>query len=97
MTELERREFERQKESAIKQFNDTYKPKPQTPSPPKTQKDDIKKVKPKESFGLSFLRLLNFNEINLDTDKLIILALILLLSTEKTNELLILALIYILF
>lgn len=45
--------------------------------------------------GLDILKIFNFKNIRLDSDVLIIIALIFLLSTEETDELLIMALIYI--
>lgn len=45
--------------------------------------------------GLDILKIFNFQNIRLDSDVLIIIALIFLLSTEETDELLIMALIYI--
>ncbi len=45
--------------------------------------------------GLDLLKLFNFNNLNIDNDTLIIIALIFLLSTEETDELLLLALVYI--
>ena len=92
MTDEEKREFELTRAEAIERFNKAYGAKaPQKKESPLYIKE---KIKPKESFGLSFLPSLNFG--GLDNDKLIILALILLLSSEKSNELLILALLYIL-
>lgn len=49
---------------------------------------------PKEN-KMNLLKLLNFDNINLDNDRITILALCLLLSAENTDELLIMALIYI--
>lgn len=45
--------------------------------------------------GLDILKIFNFKNIHIDNDVLIIIALIFLLSTEETDELLLLALIYI--
>lgn len=92
MNNTERREFEAKKEQAVKELNALYKPTTNI----KENSDNIQKVKPKETFGLDFLRSFNFKNISLDNDRLIILILILLLSTETQNELLILALVYIL-
>ena len=89
MSEEERQAFLKQRERAIKQMEELYKP--QKPE----QKPDTQKVKPKETFGLDFLRILNLKNLKLDNDRLIIITLVLLLLTENPNELLILALIYI--
>lgn len=45
--------------------------------------------------GLDILKMFNFQNIKLDSDALVIIALIFLLSTEDTDELLLLALVYI--
>lgn len=45
--------------------------------------------------GIDFLKLFNFKNIHIDSDITVIIALLLLLSTEDTDELLVLALIYI--
>ncbi len=45
--------------------------------------------------GLDILKMFNFQNIKLDSDVLVIIALIFLLSTEDTDELLLLALVYI--
>ena len=87
MSEEERQAFLKQKERAIKQMQELYKPQEQKPA--------IQKVKPKETFGLDFLRILNLKNLKLDNDRLIIITLVLLLLTENPSELLILALIYI--
>lgn len=89
MSEEERQAFLKQKERAIEQMQELYKPQEQE------QKPAIQKVKPKETFGLDFLRILNLKNLKLDNDRLIIITLVLLLLTENTSELLILALIYI--
>ena len=92
MTAEEKREFELKRTEAIERFNKTYGVN--APKSIEYKKHHEEKVKPKESFGLSFLNSFNFG--GLDNDKLIILALILLLKSEKSNELIILALLYIL-
>lgn len=89
MSEEERQAFLKQKEQALKQMNELYSPQEQKPN------NSFKKVKPKETFGLDFLRLINFKNLKLDNDRLIIITLILLLITEEPDELLVLALIYI--
>ena len=45
--------------------------------------------------GIDFLKLFNFKNIHIDSDITVIIALLLLLSTDDTDELLVLALIYI--
>lgn len=47
--------------------------------------------------GLDILKIFNFQNLKIDNDVLIIIALIFLLSTEETDELLLLALVYIMF
>lgn len=49
----------------------------------------------KRSNGLDLLRMLNFGNMNMDSDRILILALMLLLIGESNDELLILALLYI--
>ena len=103
MTSEERIEFEKQKELAFKQLESLYSAEnaPLSFKPQKSEKPtfnaDLRflKVKPKETFGLDFLRNFNFKNLKLNNDNLIIIALILLLCGEDKNELLILALIYI--
>ncbi len=50
---------------------------------------------PAKNKGFDLLKLLNFKNLKLDSDILIIVVLIFLLSTEETDELLMMALIYI--
>ena len=61
--------------------------KVQEPSPKKSQNSPI--------LGKNILNMLNFKGIKMDNDRLIILAVCLLLAGEETDELLMLALIYI--
>lgn len=51
--------------------------------------------KQKSNKGFDILKLLNFKNLKIDNDIIIILMLIFLLSTEDTDELMLLALIYI--
>ena len=97
MTKAEQIEFERQKELALKQFESIYKPK-DAPLTYKIEKAEApqEKVKPKETFGTTFLRNFNFKNIKIDNDRLIILAVLFLLLLEESDELLILALVFIL-
>ena len=45
--------------------------------------------------GVDILKIFNFKNLHIDSDVLVIIALIFLLSTEETDELLLLALVYI--
>lgn len=59
---------------------------------------DIKKETPppqKNGRGLDLLRMLNFKNINMDSDRVLLIALMLLLVGESSDELLLLALLYI--
>ena len=88
MTKAEQLEFERQKELALKQFENLYNPKnsplsfkvENSPKPRHNTTLPSEKVKPKETFGLNFLRNFYFKNLKIDSDSLIIIALILLLS-----------------
>ena len=70
----------------------TEKPQKQELSPDKSPSPAYEN---KQKNKLNLLELLNFKNIALDNDRIIILALCLLLSSEEADELLILALIYI--
>ena len=62
----------------------------------KTQRNEHQnKKEPINRNGLDLLRVLNFKNIKIDSDVLIIVALIFMLSSEKTDELLLMALLYI--
>jgi hypothetical protein len=69
------------------------------PMPPKN--DEVQNTKPQKSVnpsgnrGLNFLKLLNFKGLKFDKDVSLIVVLILLLSSDETDEMLIFALIYI--
>lgn len=54
-----------------------------------------KEKRPESRNGLDLLRILNFKNIKIDSDVLIIIALIFMLSNENTDELLLMALLYI--
>ncbi len=95
MTDFERREFERQKNIAVQKFKDMYDPGPPFIKPPQPAPISLHDKKPENESGLDILKLLNFKNMELDGDRIIILALALILSAEKADELLILALIYI--
>ena len=62
----------------------------------KEEKSPSIKTKPKQNFGLDLLNIFNFKGLNLIEEHLIIIAIILLLSIENADEILILALVYIL-
>ncbi len=71
----------------VKQRNRT-EPQP-TRLPPANKKG------PESRNGFDLLRILNFKNIKIDSDVLIIIALIFMLSNENTDELLLMALLYI--
>lgn len=78
----------------------TPTPKPQSPSQPSDAHPTSTTPPRKNGIlsrfkGIDFLKLFNFKNIHIDSDITIIIALLLLLSTEDTDELLVLALIYI--
>lgn len=95
-------DFLRQKELALKEFERLYNPPRDKVLSPiiKEQKKEEKsppiKTKPKQNFGLDLLNIFNFKGLNLIEEHLIIIAIILLLSIENADEILILALVYIL-
>ena len=62
------------------------------PTPQSDNKNHTTKTK---KSGIDLLNLLNFKGIKMDNDRLIILALCLLLSSDEVDELLLLALMYI--
>lgn len=82
-------EFERAKQEAIsrvKKMNESYRQKI-TPE---------KKVpQPKEHNALDIMKLIRFDSVKSDPDRLLLLGVLLLLSTEKTDEKLLYALLYI--
>lgn len=67
-------------------------PKPE-PTPSQPEKEN--RQPPARENGLNLLNMLNFKSIGMDHDRMVILALCLLLSGEEADELLLLALIYI--
>ena len=69
-------------------------PKRDTPQE-RNQKPTPKEAEKNRSNKLNLLELLNFKNITMDNDRITILALCLLLSSENADELLLLALIYI--
>ena len=64
---------------------------------PQPKEQSAQKQIAKRKSGIDLLNLLNFKEIKMDNDRLIILALCLLLSSDDIDELLLLALMYIMF
>lgn len=86
MAELSREDFAKMNERHAK--NNPQKNNPKISLPPK--EDPPPKAKSKDLLGL-----LNFKNIELDSDRIIIIALALLLCSEEADELLIMALIYI--
>ena len=88
--------------SFVASNNHKSNPKKPVANPPKlpTPKDENPTQPPKQKatpppFKSSILNLLNFKGIKMDNDRLIILAICLLLAGEETDELLMLSLIYI--
>ena len=78
--------------------NNTEKNKPVGSNVPLEQKHNHQENPPPKqnhSLGNNILNLLNFKGLKMDNDRLIILAICLLLSGETVDELLMLALIYI--
>ncbi len=93
------------KNSGTKQFSgnslgktegpENIKKKPKDEMPQNFKSENSKKEEKPKSTGINLLNMLNFKGIAMDSDRLIILALCLLLSSEEVDELLLLALIYI--
>ena len=80
----------------LKGNENTPKSKGQEPIKDQVQKTQQAKEKKEAQTGrMNLLELLNFKNITMDNDRITILALCLLLSSEGADELLILALIYI--
>lgn len=74
-------------------------PAPKIAEDPKQKENAATKTSSKKnctSYGGNILNLLNFNKLKIDNDRLIILAICLLLAGDEPDELLMLALIYIL-
>lgn len=59
------------------------------------KREEPQKPKPTEKRGLQLLKMLNFKGIELDTDRALIIGMMLLLLSESDDEYLILALLYI--
>lgn len=69
-------------------------PHPPAPEPPKPSKP-LPAPAPKKNRGLGLLQMLNFQSLKLDNDILVIALLIMLLGNDDADELLLLALLYI--
>lgn len=67
----------------------------QPPPPPPQQEEKPQQSMPPKKKGRDLLEMFNFKNLELDSDRIIIIALALLLSAEEADELLIMALIYI--
>ena len=109
MAEYSKDEFDIMKKQAAQRVMDMYKgveskmpPYPDFISVPKRE-EKVEKVK-KETYKVAekcnknpqYLRYLNFSELAKNKDGLLLIGLILLLSSEGTDELLVLALAYVL-
>lgn len=79
--------------------NDTNKKEKEKQNnlPTETLQNTTKQNTKAKKSGIDLLNLLNFKGIKMDNDRLVILALCLLLSSEDVDELLLLALMYIMF
>ncbi len=91
MTDSEKIEFDRQKRKANEEFEKLYSKKAEEDF--KYEKKATKNI-PKNN-GIDLLRLINFKNLELNSDRIIIIAIALMLSSEKADELLLLALLYI--
>lgn len=70
-------------------------PPTKEPPPPRPPVQKPPQQPPPPTKGLHLLRMLNFGQMKLDKDLLLILMLLLLLASENTDELLLLALVYV--
>ena len=75
--------------------NKTSDNKTTTNDTPTTKSENENHTTKTKKSGIDLLNLLNFKGIKMDNDRLIILALCLLLSSDEVDELLLLALMYI--
>ena len=75
----------------VRRSNETVK----QPHPPATVAPPVQKNEVRRSGGFDLLRMLNFKNISMDSDRSLIIAVMLLLMGETGDELLLLALIYI--
>ncbi len=69
---------------------------PPPPQPPKPQPAPPQPPKPQAQSGLQLLKMLNFGNLKLQGDTLLVVMLLLLLAGDGADELLLLALVYIL-
>lgn len=79
----------RQRNAQPQKSRTQQSPQPAQPEAPPQQSQPPKKK------GRDLLEMFNFKNLELDSDRIIIIALALLLSAEEADELLIMALIYI--
>ena len=85
-------EFERAKQEAIyrvQKMNESYRQKIEG------EKPEPKREPERRQNALDIMKLIRFDSVNTDPDRLLLLGVLLLLSTEKTDEKLLYALLYI--
>jgi hypothetical protein len=85
-------DFERAKQDAIyrvQKMNQNYRQKIEG------EKIEMKKEVENQSGALDIMKLIRFDSVKTDPDRLLLLGVLLLLSTEKTDEKLLYALLYI--
>lgn len=86
-------DFERQKREAaerVRRMNESYRKRLESTAPAKKEPQEEKKTSP-----VDLMRLIRFDEVKSDPDRLLLLGVLLLLSGEKTDEKLLYALLYI--
>lgn len=87
-------DFERQKQDAVervRKMNESYRKKISGGSKEETKKP----VAPKNDSPVDIMKLIRFDAVRSDPDRLLLLGVLLLLAGEKTDEKLIYALLYI--
>jgi hypothetical protein len=85
-------EFERAKQEAIyrvQKMNESYRQKIEG------EKPEPKREPERRQNALDIMKLIRFDSVKTDPDRLLLLGVLLLLSTEKTDEKLLYALLYI--
>ena len=85
-------EFERAKQEAIyrvQKMNESYRQKIEG------EKPETKREPERRQNALDIMKLIRFDSVKTDPDRLLLLGVLLLLSTEKTDEKLLYALLYI--
>lgn len=85
-------EFERAKQEAIyrvQKMNESYRQKIEG------EKNEPKREPERRQNALDIMKLIRFDSVKTDPDRLLLLGVLLLLSTEKTDEKLLYALLYI--